>query len=148
MRCVGAAGIYGLIAISLRLDSETISALVASASARAAETQMRVPVNVPGPRLTAMRSSAPNTKPASAMTASIIGSNRSAWPLCIGSKANAIAGVSDLKPRPAATEHASKQVSNERIFISAKLYDPGHFVEIKPRRPWINARRIAISQIA
>src|SRR6478736_4026512 len=128
-RCVGAAGIYGLIAISLRLDSATISASVASASARAADTQMRVPVKVPGPQVTAMRSSAPNAKPASDMTVSTIGSSRSAWPFCIASKANEIDGVSVLKPRPAATEHASKQVSNERIFIAAKLYDPGHFVE-------------------
>ena len=109
----------GFMAISVREDTATMEAPVARDSARAADTAMRAPVNVPGPVAMAMRSSSSNRMPASAMTDAIFGISRSAWPVAMGSAAYAIDGVRLLSLRPAATEQASKQVSSASRFIPA-----------------------------
>ena len=57
----------------------------ASAMPRAAEMPTRRPVKLPGPVVTAMRSSAENGMSACCMTRAISGISASAWPRTIGS---------------------------------------------------------------
>ena len=74
---------------------------------RAAEMPTRSPVKLPGPVVTAMRSSAANVVPALRMTRSISGISASAWPRIIGSDSlTVVPSVSST-----ATEQASSAVS-------------------------------------
>ena len=56
---------------------------------RAAAMPTRSPVKLPGPVVTAMRSSAANSSPARSMTRAISGISASAWPRTIGSDSRA-----------------------------------------------------------
>ena len=111
-----------------------LCAPVASANARAAATPMRVPVNVPGPTVTAMRSRSIEVEAAlSAIASPIIGISRSAWP--VSNRSHEEAERNDrTSPRRSATqtEQPSKQVSNARMFIG--------------RHPIRRARRISPSE--
>src|SRR5262249_18225902 len=76
---------------------------------RAAATPTRRPVKLPGPIVTAMRSSSTNSIPASLMTAAISGTRASAWPRAIG-----IDRLTSPSVRPVssiAAEQASSAVS-------------------------------------
>ena len=61
----------------------------ASAMPRAAEMPTRRPVKLPGPVVTAMRSSAAKSRPARSITRAISGISASAWPRTMGSDSRA-----------------------------------------------------------
>ena len=71
------------------VERPTAGFAAASASPRAAATPTRKPVKLPGPMVTAMRSSAANSMAARSITRATSGISASAWPRSIGSDSRA-----------------------------------------------------------
>ena len=69
---------------------------------RAAESPTRSPVKLPGPVVTAMRSSATKATPDAFITRAISGISASAWPRFIGCDSCAISLPSSVSSTPAA----------------------------------------------
>jgi hypothetical protein len=72
-----------------RVDSPIAGLPAASARPRAAEIPTRSPVKLPGPTVTAMRSSSANSQPAASITRAISGIRASACPRSIAVASNA-----------------------------------------------------------
>ncbi len=81
---------------------------------------MRTPVKAPGPSVTAMRSRSQNSTAARAITAAIIGTRRSAWPVVIVSLSRA----SRRSPSRTAAEQALPELSKARTLTAARFFVP------------------------
>ncbi len=87
----------------------------ASAIPRAAASPTRMPVKLPGPIVTAIRSSAETARPAARIASSTIGSNASAWPWAM----SACRSASTSSPAATAAEQPLPAESTARISGSA-----------------------------
>src|SRR5262245_24217936 len=91
----------------------------ASARPRAADMPPRSPVKLPGPVVTAMRSSSLNSTAAPSITRAINGISASAWPRCIVSVSLARMACRSLSST--AAEQASSAVSIARTRMTSQL---------------------------
>src|SRR5262245_37136062 len=91
----------------------------ASARPRAADIPTRSPVKLPGPVVTAMRSSSLNSMAAPSITRAINGISASAWPRCMVSVSLAMMACRSLSST--AAEQASRAVSIARTRMTSEI---------------------------
>lgn len=109
-----------------------IRALRRQRAARAADTEIRAPVNVPGPVVTTTFLLPAESVSASRMTSSIIGIRRSACPVAIGAwKSNPTVGVRLEPDVPLPLSRHQNRHQMRANSFRHMLYDPRHLVEGK-----------------
>src|SRR5215831_12641909 len=134
--------------MTARLLAATVGAPVASASARAAATPTRTPVKLPGPIVTAIRSSSQKGRPASPMSFKITGMSRSAWPRSRTSWASRSSQTPSALRHRTAAERAPSEVSKAKIFMPGILEDLRRLLEGEAGPARAQRGRIAVSHIA
>ena len=110
-------------AYAVRVVNPTTGFSAASAMPRAAESPTRNPVKLPGPVVTAIRSSDMNATPEAFITRAISGIRASAWPRFIGNDSCAMSLAASVSSTAAA--QASSAVSMARISMERERMASG-----------------------